>query len=122
MNIFLFHSNNKIKSTKYYKEKPYEYYKNYKKRKKYLTGSIINYIFSSNNYVYSLFMWKYKPKPQPKSTQQILEKILYWEPKDSNGCILDEAYCIESLPSDFWNSPVDINTTYDTFKRTFGVE
>ena len=57
---------------------------------------------------------------QQQSPQQTFKALLYWEPKDSNGSVLDEAYCIECIPSDFWQRLGDLNDTIRSFERCFG--
>ena len=55
-----------------------------------------------------------------QSPQQTFKSLLYWEPKDSNGSVLDEAYCIECIPSDFWQRLGDLNDTIRSFEKCFG--
>ena len=54
-----------------------------------------------------------------QSPQQMFKSLLYWEPHDMNGSILDEAYCIECIPSDFWQRLGDLNDTIKTFEKNF---
>ncbi|KAL7722972.1 Uncharacterized protein QTN25_000556 [Entamoeba marina] len=59
---------------------------------------------------------------QPRPNPQPFKKLLYWEPKDSNGYPLDEAYCIECMPSEFWQKYGDLNDTINFFQKHFNVE
>ena len=54
-----------------------------------------------------------------QTQQQIFKSLLYWEPKDSNGSVLDEAYCIECIPSDFWQRLGDLQDTIRSFEKCF---
>ena len=62
-----------------------------------------------------------KPSPQ-LNTLNLYKKLLYWEPRDANGSLLDEAYCIESVPSEFWQQVGDLNSTLTSFKSYFNVD
>ena len=50
------------------------------------------------------------------------KQLLYWEPKDANGYPLEEAYCVESMPSDFWKRSGDFNDTVVTFQKCLKVD
>ncbi|EDR24316.1 hypothetical protein EDI_070580 [Entamoeba dispar SAW760] len=59
------------------------------------------------------------PSHPQQNAQTLYKQLLYWEPKDANGSVLDEAYCIECIPSDFWQRLGDLNDTIKSFEKYF---
>ncbi|ELP94868.1 hypothetical protein EIN_248820 [Entamoeba invadens IP1] len=84
------------------------------------TRSTVTNISSRNNSVGQPQFNSTPTQATPQQAQQALyKKLLYWEPKDANGSVLDEAYCIECIPSDFWQKPGDLSDTVKSFEKYF---